>query len=146
MKALRKLLIEIITVSYRNWRKSYGQIMRISLSRKSLCGFKNLNAIGWIWEIAKLHFFHACTMIRCQRNKIGMWKDANGNWVQEEETLKCMAVGFFKLLYSNDDNNQTLLPLTSCFLTLDDYDLDIIYRLVDDLEVKETSAWVCLKL
>lgn len=56
--------------------------------------------ISWLkWGDRNTKFFHATTIQRRNRNRITLLKDANGEWVKEDQPLKEMTETFFKNLY-----------------------------------------------
>ena len=64
-----------------------------------------------------------------------MLKDNDGNWVQDDNQLKNMAVQFFKLIYTDPNPCYRQYHLIGLFPSLCDSDLANISHLVDDIEI-----------
>lgn len=56
-------------------------------------------------------FFHTSTIIRRRKNKIEMLKNAEGQWLTDEEELEKLAITYYKRLYSLDDVEQSVETL-----------------------------------
>ncbi|KAJ6901415.1 hypothetical protein NC651_019241 [Populus alba x Populus x berolinensis] len=50
-------------------------------------------------------YFHAKTLIRRQKNKIHCLKDANNNWLWEEDKLKQMAIEYYRKLFTREESS-----------------------------------------
>lgn len=82
-------------------------------------------------------YFHVSTMIRRRRNKIDKLKLSDGNWVVDQNSLKTMAVCFFKDLFSSDPLHTSRTWLEARFPTLELGTLDHTFRPATGLDMKE---------
>ncbi|XP_061373781.1 uncharacterized protein LOC133316100 [Gastrolobium bilobum] len=71
-------------------------------------------------ELWNSRFFHTATVARTRKNKVTALKNERGEWVQDQEALKDMVVGFFKNLYGGDDHCNQKLNTENLFPVLDD--------------------------
>lgn len=83
-------------------------------------------------------FFHLTTVVRRRRNKIKRLKDSNGDWVEDAEGMKRLAVKYFQGLFNQDACAPTAMPIINLFPSLAPADLEGLYKCVDLLEVKES--------
>ena len=91
---------------------------------------------GWITcDHRNTKYFHQKTIQWRRCNRIEMLKDNDGNWVQDDNQLKNMAVQFFKLIYTDLNPCYRQYHLIGLFPSLCDSDLANISHLVDDIEI-----------
>lgn len=53
-------------------------------------------------------YFHAMTVAGRMRNKVRMLMNEDGEWIKDDEVLKCMASDFYKRLYTSKGAGQVL--------------------------------------
>nr|YP_010833492.1 hypothetical protein QLP06_mgp003 [Jatropha curcas]WFG81118.1 hypothetical protein [Jatropha curcas] len=70
--------------SRRNWRRGWG--------KRRYCGFKNLGKSGSREGIVILLFSTLKTVCRRRRKRVEMLKNANGEWVDDQSSLRSMAL------------------------------------------------------
>lgn len=111
--------------------KDYDDILRqeeLLWYQKSRCRWLN-------WGDRNTKFFHATTIARRKRNRIEMLKDANGDWISDDERLKDMAVEFYEDLY-RDDHMANHVELNNLFPSLDETSIRDIHLDLQDWEIK----------
>ncbi|XP_055960701.1 uncharacterized protein LOC126667366 [Mercurialis annua] len=64
-------------------------------------------------------YFHAKATARRRRNRICVLKDSDGNWCDNDASLRNLAVYFFKGLYTESCNNRPVYQVRGCFPALD---------------------------
>lgn len=64
-------------------------------------------------------FFHVSTMSRRKRNKIDRLQTENGEWVENQEGLKILAIKYFESLFSANDLQPLVFESNVSFLLLD---------------------------
>ena len=80
-------------------------------------------------------FFHAATVIRRKRNRMEMLKNNEGVWVTDQNSLRDMASGYFKNLYTNDMVSYSPLPLSGGFPKLNCKVMNFIHKPISKVEI-----------
>lgn len=84
--------------------------------------------VNWLrYGDRNTNFFHTCTLVRRRRNKIEILKDDNGNWVEDDEKLKNIAVEYFSDLFKVDTRTWVFF-ITGAFPRIEDGVLEEMRR------------------
>ncbi|KAK5771808.1 hypothetical protein PVK06_048052 [Gossypium arboreum] len=124
-KSLRHLELEI-----REGLESILYHEEILYKQKSRCEWLKLGD-------RNTSYFHRRTIQRRKFNKNTALRDADGEWVFDQDALKREAVNFFQKLYGEVPGTLGNLP-QSAFLGLKAEDVDFLGRIVTNEEIKAT--------
>ncbi|KAJ7965205.1 Ribonuclease H [Quillaja saponaria] len=82
-------------------------------------------------------FIHTSTIILRKRNKIISLKDNMGNWINDEEALKVMAIDFYTKVFYEDQTAKPKLVMSAIFLSLEIEECNILGCNISMEEVKK---------
>lgn len=83
-------------------------------------------------------YFHQKSIERRRRNKVGMIKNDEGQWIHDEAAIKAHAVSYFCNLYTKEGGVPVQYPFTLDFPLIDNVVLNNLIRGVDDAEIRDT--------
>ncbi|XP_021676788.2 uncharacterized protein LOC110662197 [Hevea brasiliensis] len=120
----------------------------VILYREELIWFQKSRS-EWIqWDDKNSSYFHQRTIKRRKCNRIIVLKDEEGNRLEEQGTLKKLAIDFFSKLYLDDDIKNSCYKLRGLFPTLSDDCLKGLDSLFLDKKIKvalfEMKPWKAL--
>ncbi|OMO90064.1 reverse transcriptase [Corchorus capsularis] len=82
-------------------------------------------------------YFHTLALVKRSRNRIRSLKDSEGNWVNDQATIKRMAVQHYKTLYTESLEESLRPDISVTFPRLEVNEIEELHKPVDDDEVKE---------
>lgn len=96
--------------------------------------WKQKSRESWLnHEDKNTRYFHTTTMVRRKRNKIEALSDDDGNLVTDPETLKAMAVNYFRSLYAHSEGGSPY----NTGLTFPRLSSETIHNIVRPLDAEE---------
>lgn len=95
---------------------------------------------NWLkWGDRNTKFFHASAKIKTKRILIESLQNDDGQWVEDQETLRDMASDFFRKLYKKDTAITPSQPWRTVFPPLKPADYSHIHRAIEDVEIKNAA-------
>ncbi|KAK8621973.1 hypothetical protein V6N13_097601 [Hibiscus sabdariffa] len=108
------------------------------LTKKSFFGSKNRARIRFLLGIAIPLTFTQRLLFNRRRNRINSLQLESGDWCSDEDALCDVVTSFFQKLYLSYDYVPEKFPLSGCFLSLLDDDLNLLELMPTDEEIKDT--------
>lgn len=92
--------------------------------------------VDWLrYDDRNIKKFHTSTLVRWRKNKVEFLQDRDGNWIEDAEILKNLAVGYFSNLFSIEDLSASVF-LKGAFALLED---GMKEEMVKALMIEETK-------
>lgn len=83
-------------------------------------------------------FFHISTMARRKRNRIDRLRNDSGEWIEDQEQIKNMAVHYFQQLFCEEGSKMLTRGLIRSFPIIDSSLMQSAFKPISGLDVKST--------